>query len=97
MRQLTLVLGLTIGLPLLQQSELEAVLRTAADYIAQYEREITAVSAEEDYVQRAPTDQGSRPGVTGSAESLTVRRLVKSSLTGGVASWTALTADSGTQ
>jgi hypothetical protein len=76
MRQLTLVLALTMGLPLLGQSELEAVLRTAADYIAQYEREITAVSAEEDYVQRVPTHEGgSRPGVAGPTESLTIRRL----------------------
>ena len=71
MRQLTLVLAFTMGLPLLRQSELEAVLRAAADYIAQYKRRITAVSAEEDYVQRVPTHEGSLPNVAGPTESLT--------------------------
>jgi hypothetical protein len=76
MRQLTIVLALTLGLPAFaSQSEVENVLRTASDYIAQYERDITAVSAEEDYIQRVATDESPRAGVSGSVQSLSVRRL----------------------
>jgi hypothetical protein len=60
MRQLAMVLALTMGLSLSRQSELDKTLRTAADYIANYEREITAVSADEDYDQRIPAQKRQR-------------------------------------
>ena len=75
MRQLTIVVAFTVGLHAVQLSELDAGLRRAAEYIAQYEREITAVSGEEEYVQRIPTSEPLQPGVSGSPDSFTLRRL----------------------
>ncbi len=75
MRQVTIVVAFAVGLQALQASELDTVLRIAADYIFTYEREITAVSGEEDYVQRVPTFQSVQPGFSGSAESFRLRRL----------------------
>jgi hypothetical protein len=57
MRQLTIVVAFTVGVHASQPSELDAGLRKAAEYIAQYEREITAVSGEEEYVQRVPAEK----------------------------------------
>src|SRR5262245_37143557 len=59
-RQLTIVLAVAMGLPIPRQSELNAALRAAADYIANYEQAITAVSAEEEYDQRIPGERKQR-------------------------------------
>lgn len=69
-----LVLALTMGL-LLRQPDLATVLQTAGDYLARYEQEITAISGDEDYVQRTDVDLGDRPGVSGSRTALNIRRL----------------------
>jgi hypothetical protein len=60
MRQVAIALLFTIGLQIVPASELDAVLQRAADYIATYEREITAVSADEDYDQRIPIEKKQR-------------------------------------